>query len=245
MKGEIRVGEEVLLKRDSFFNGLTAFSGPGLHPGRIVTLTDFRNQSFRARIISFDGEDARAFVFEHMGRAESGLELILLQALPSRERMELVIEKCTELGVDVIVPFHSERSITLAERDEDQAKSHRWQKRAVRAMEQCRRAKVPLIAPYCELADALMWTEWSELKLMLWEKERGTGMRELLKQACKPRSVSLLVGPEGGLSQDELRFLAEKGFQPVSLGSRILRTETAAILGAGLIQYELGDLGVV
>ena len=245
MKGEIRIGKEVLLERDSL-NGLAGLAGPGLHPGKILTLTDSRNKSFRARIISFDGKDARAFVFEDMGKAESTLDLILLQALPSRERMELVIEKCTELGVDVIVPFHSERSTTLAERDEDQAKSHRWQRRAARAMEQCRRARVPLIAPYCELEDALTWTEWSELKLMFWEKERGTGLRELLKSAsCKPRSVSFLVGPEGGLSRNEVRFLDEKGFQRVSLGSRILRTETAAIVGLGLIQYELGDLGVV
>ncbi len=241
MKGEIGIGKEVELDAEN----LAALEGFKLRPGKIVTLTGTGRSSFRARIISIKGPLARAFVFEEMPAPESALELILLQALPSKERIELIIEKGTELGVDVIVPFHSERSTTLGERDAVQAKSHRWQRRAVRAAEQCRRAKVPLVAPCGDLEDALLWAQDAVLKLMLWEKERALGLKDELRDRRGAASVALLVGPEGGLSGTEVGMLEKKGFRAVSLGGRILRTETAAIAALSLIQYELGDLGSI
>jgi 16S rRNA (uracil1498-N3)-methyltransferase len=241
MQSDIIVGREFILDEEDL-EGLSGFS---LRPGKIVTLTDSRNKYFRARITCLEWKSARAFVFEEMPAAESEIEVILLQALPSRERMELIIEKTTELGVDVIVPFHSERSAALEDRDSSQKKSHRWQVRALRAAEQCRRSKVPFIAPYGGLEDALLWTRDSQLKLMLWEKERADGLKDLLRANQGVRIVSLLAGPEGGLTEREAGLLAKRGFRPVSLGGRILRTETAAIAGVAIIQYELGDLGSI
>jgi 16S rRNA (uracil1498-N3)-methyltransferase len=241
MKGQLKIGREVLLDAED----IAELAGFHLRPGKIVTLIGPDNRTFRARITHLDKGKARAFVFEGMPSAESSLELILLQALPARERMELIIEKSTELGVDVIVPFHSERSITLDERDRSQAKSHTWQRRAVRAADQCRRARVPLIAPFCELSEAIEWVRDEKIKLMLWEKERSAGLKETLKAESDIRSVAFLVGPEGGLSGAEVSLLEGKGFVAVSLGGRILRTETAAIAGVSIIQYELGDLGAI
>ena len=101
------------------------------------------------------------------GPAESPVEIILLQALPDKERMELVIQKATELGVDVLVPFKSERSIALEQREKRQPKAHRWQEHALSAARQCRRARAPLVAGYTDLAGAIEWARECRLRVVL------------------------------------------------------------------------------
>jgi 16S rRNA (uracil1498-N3)-methyltransferase len=212
--------------------------------GEIVTLTDASGESFRGRVLAISGEQVRVFVFEALGGpVESGLDLILLQALPDKERMELIIQKATELGADVIVPFHSIHSIRLSEREQKQKKAHRWPSIALAAAKQCRRERVPTVAEVTDLAGAMAWAEKCEVKIAVWEKEKEMSLRAALKQAQKPASAALLVGPEGGLEEEEIEQLKQGGFIIASLGRRILRTETAAIAGLTIIQYAWGDLG--
>jgi 16S rRNA (uracil1498-N3)-methyltransferase len=167
--------------------------------------------------------------------------VILLQALPEKERMELIIQKATELGVSCIVPFKSRRSISLEEREVRQKKSHRWQEIAVKAVQQSRRSRVPRIEPYRSYQDALNFCGKEGLKILLWEK-KGESLREILRQ-YHPQKVYIGVGPEGGFTEEEVALAKDKGFIPVKLGQRILRTETAAITMVGILQYELGDIG--
>jgi 16S rRNA (uracil1498-N3)-methyltransferase len=213
----------------------------GARAGSLLTVTDAPGRDFRARVLRLSEKEASLWIFETFpSPTESPVEIILLQALPEKERMEIIIQKASELGVSTIVPFKSERSISLAEKEAKQKKSHRWQEIAVKATQQSRRARVPRVEAYRSFEDALGFCEGEGLKILLWEKE-GKPLREALRGHPSWR-VYGMVGPEGGLTECEVEMAKTIGFIPVKLGQRILRTETAAITLAAILQYELGDL---
>lgn len=214
-----------------------------IRAGEIITITDSIGNDFRGRVVALKDKEAKVKVFEKFsGYTESSVFMTLLQALPEKERMELIIQKSTELGVNIIVPYKSRRSTSLKEREALQKKSHRWPYIALKASKQCRRATVPEIVKYCGFSRALGYAEGSELKLVLWEKGRDTGIKDIFSNHRVVKSVSLMVGPEGGFTKKEIEKAEDNGFTPIRLGQRILRTETAAIMALGIIQYELGDL---
>ena len=210
--------------------------------GSIVTLIDSDGNHFRGRVLSLSEEQVSILVFEAFSSpTESSIEIVLLQALPEKERMEWVIQKATELGVSAIVPFNSERSISLAERDAKQKKSHRWQEIAVKAVQQSRRAKIPKVDFYRSFQEALEGCRGEGLKIFLWEKG-GEPLKKILSQH-PTKKIFAMVGPEGGFAEEEVELAKKKGFIPIKLGQRILRTETAAITLVAILQYELGDIG--
>ena len=234
----LSVGQEILLEGDLF----TPLRVRGARRGVIITCTDIRGKAFRGRITEFKLDQARVRIFEEMlGPVESPFALVLLQALPARERMELIIQKATELGATAIYPLKSRHSISLQEREAMQPKAHRWQHIAKKAAEQCRRGLVPTVAPYCSFAEALAQARDLELKIILWEKEK-TRLASLLKDRPVPRGIALLVGPEGGWDEEEVKQAQDEGFIPVGLGGRILRTETAAIAACAILQYAWGGI---
>jgi 16S rRNA (uracil1498-N3)-methyltransferase len=234
---KIDIGKEVLIKGPP----LEALRFQGCRAGSLITLTDSEGNDFRGRVLRLSEKEASILPFEAFQLPiESPLEVILLQALPEKERMELIIQKTTELGVSTIIPFKSERSTSLEEREAKQKKAHRWQDIAIKAVQQSRRAKVPRIEPYCSFYEALNFCGKGGLKILLWEK-KGEPLREILEKNL-PQKVYVVVGPEGGFTAEEVAFAKDKGFVPVKLGQRILRTETAAIALMGILQYELGDL---
>ena len=123
--------------------------------GAIVTVEDDDGREYRGRIVRLDGAEAEIRVFEELPfRSESPLDIVLLQAVPKRERMEFIIQKATELGVKAILPCVSERSVAGGEPN-TQDKSHRWPAIARRAVEQCRRRLVPPVAPCRAFGDAI------------------------------------------------------------------------------------------
>jgi 16S rRNA (uracil1498-N3)-methyltransferase len=233
----VEIGEEVLIKGPP----LEALRFQGSRVGSLVTLTDPKGNDFRARILRVSETEASILIFDAFPLpTESSLEIILLQALPEKERMELIIQKATELGVSDIIPFQSQKSISLKEREAKQRKAHRWQQIAVKAVQQSRRARVPRVRDCRPLQEVFGDCMGDGLKILLWEKE-GEDLRDVLRQ--RPyQKIYVMVGPEGGFTEEEVRLAQEKGFIPVKLGQRILRTETAAITVAAILQYELGDL---
>ncbi len=209
--------------------------------GSLLTVTDAAGNDFRGRVLRLSEAEASIFIFEAFpSSTESALEIILLQALPEKERMEMIIQKATELGVSAIFPFESERSISLKEREGKQKKAHRWQQVAVKAVQQSRRARVPYVGECRPLREALEGWNQDGLRILLWEKE-GRNLKSVVRQHPSQR-IFAMVGPEGGFTEGEVRWAEEKEFIPVKLGQRILRTETAAITLVGILQYELGDL---
>lgn len=211
--------------------------------GAIVTVVDLHMQYWRARLTVLTEEGGVVIPFRKFTQpVESSLRLAVGQAIPEKERFELVLEKLTELGAGCIVPFESSRSATVVERDARQRKSHRWPEVVRRAAIQCRRAMIPELAPVCSFAEVLAEFSAAELKLLCYEGEGTWTLREALDR-CRPESLAVLIGPEGGFASDEVEMARGAGFLPVSLGPRLLRTETAAIATVAVLQYALGDLG--
>jgi 16S rRNA (uracil1498-N3)-methyltransferase len=210
-------------------------------PGEILTAVDAQNRCYRIRLTR-TGENPCGTPFARLSRnVEGPLFLEVYQALPEKERFELVLQKLTELGVSRIVPMETVRSSTQAQRDAGQAKSHRWPELVLRAAKQCRRARLPELYAATSFASALTLASAAELKLMLYEGEAAQPVAVAL--GCRrPARVALLVGPEGGFAAEEVTAARAAGFLPVSLGPRILRTETAAIAATALLQGLLGDL---
>lgn len=208
-------------------------------PGAAVTVSDSNGRLFRARVGKPDKNGHYSLlIFEDTGFKKTHLFITLLQALPEKERMELIIQKTTELGVGRIAPFESKKSISLEQRESKQKKAHKWEEIALRAAKQARRDTLPEILSSGSFKDALAVAGRSELRIMLFEGMGLMGIKEFLRGKTA-RSAAILVGPEGGFGQDEVEEAQKSGFTPITLGGRILRTETAAIIGVGLVRYEL------
>lgn len=208
--------------------------------GEVMTVVDPLGTAYRARMTDLGAESGQCIPFEQLNSPESSLQIEIFYALPEKERFELVLQKLTEIGVDRIVPVESQRSTTQENRDSQQKKSHRWPDVISKAARQCRRAVLPELIETTSFQEAITESQ-AELKLMLYEGDTSWSFVEGFG-SLKPQSVALLVGPEGGFSPEEVEMAQGLGFLPVSLGPRILRTETAAIVAAALVQSYLGDL---
>jgi 16S rRNA (uracil1498-N3)-methyltransferase len=167
---------------------------------------------------------------------EPAVELTLYVALLRPERFEWVLQKGTELGVSRFVPVHFARSLP-ADRA-DGRKGERWQRIIREAAEQACRGRLPALAAPMSFAAAIQAAAAAELPLILWEGAAPPLRRVLRRPGPAPAAVAILSGPEGGIAEDELTAASERGIMPVSLGSRILRAETAPIAAAAAICYE-------
>jgi 16S rRNA (uracil1498-N3)-methyltransferase len=173
---------------------------------------------------------------------ESHLEITLAQSLLKGEKMDYLIQKATELGVKEIIPFFSSRSIPRFEKSVSLKRQRRWEKIAVEASKQSGRAVVPKINPLQDYSEMIKNISPDFLGLVLWEKE-GAKLKEIFEGSKEKRKIFFIVGPEGGLSQEEVVLAKQNDFVPVILGKRILRSETASLCLLSILQYEWGDIG--
>ena len=172
------------------------------------------------------------------GDRESALDLHLALGISRGERMDLAIQKATELGVSRISPLQTVRSVTKLSGERAAKRVAHWQQIAVSACEQCGRNRVPKVAPIVELPT---WVGDASDGLRLVLATKATGRLVEAGNVTTDR-VTLLIGAEGGLSDAELTLATNAGFAPVSLGPRVLRTETAALTAVALAQSTWGDL---
>jgi 16S rRNA (uracil1498-N3)-methyltransferase len=176
---------------------------------------------------------------------ESGFRIILAQSLARAEKMDIIIQKATELGVSEIIPFTASRVVLRLDSERAAKKVQRWQRIAIEAAKQCRRDVIPKIEDMATLAEVL--NNYSHgikgyIKIVPWEGEKRNNLKDILKPAGVSGCI-ILIGPEGGFEEQEVAIAEKAGFLPVMLGPRILRTETAAISIAAIVQYVLGDMG--
>ncbi len=165
--------------------------------------------------------------------------LTLIQGLPKGDKLELILQKGTELGVNQFYLTAMERSVGVLKSNRKQQRLERWQKIIQEAARQSRQYHLPQLIADTSLPRVLS-TIKADLKLLLWE-ESTTPLQEVLPQ-LPPQQIAVLVGPEGGISQQEADQAQAEGYQAVSLGPRILRTETAGLAIMTILQYLYGDL---
>ncbi|NPV29234.1 MAG: 16S rRNA (uracil(1498)-N(3))-methyltransferase [Firmicutes bacterium] len=214
-----------------------------LGPGDEIFLWDEKGKEYRARITKAAGRRVYVKVLEEKEPAgEPPLRIALVQGIPKGDKIEFIIQKATELGVWSIHPVVTERTVVQIPPERRAARLKRWQAIAAEAARQCGRASIPVvgeIAPFEGLREAL---EPGARKLIFWEGE-GYGLKEYLRSTAPSSPVYLFIGPEGGFSPREVEAVLAGGGVSVSLGPRVLRTETAGLIGLSLILYEWGDLG--
>lgn len=173
---------------------------------------------------------------------EAPVDVYLAQGLPKSDKMDYIVQKAVELGIKGIYPMAAEHCVVQYDETKKKARCQRWQKIAVEAAKQCGRTVVPVIEPIAGLAAILSAVDADTVVIMLYEGQAAQGLKQTLAEH-KAKKYILLIGPEGGFSDKEVALCQKHGAHIVTLGPRILRTETAALAGVAMVMYEYGDLG--
>jgi len=216
-----------------------------LAPGATITLFDGSGSYFEARLTKITPNRVEAKIISITPYIETSdtyrPALHLAIALLKGKKMDFIIQKATELGVDSLHPF---RSQYCAVHDYAANKLSRWQKIALEACKQCNRPKPPAIQEVADLKNLLAASgqEKHDLKLIFWEETGGEPLQQTLGPPQEIKSAMILIGPEGGFSSDEVEDAVTAGYKSVTLGRQILRSETAAITAISILQYKLGNL---
>lgn len=174
---------------------------------------------------------------------EPPVAVTLLQGIPKSDKMDLIIQKSVELGVKRIVPVITDRTVIKFDnkRDADN-KAARWQRIALEAAKQCNRGIIPKVETPLDFKKSMEMMNGQDLCIIPFEKEISNRLRSCIS-GQDFKSISVIIGPEGGFSDDEIDKAVLYGVRPVTLGPRILRTETAGLAVLSIIMYELGDVG--
>ena len=209
-----------------------------MQPGDPLTLFNGENSEFEAIIDKVKKKQVLVSLgAEKKISRESPLSIHLAQAISKGERMEWVMQKATELGVTSITPLITDRSVVKLDKERMAKKVHQWQSIVIAACEQSGRNRVPTVHYPIDL-ERFVQSVQADLKLIVHPAGNKTWRDYPLVQS----EMAMLIGPEGGFSEEEVHFACEQGFLPLSLGPRILRTETAAISALTVLQAVCGDL---
>jgi 16S rRNA (uracil1498-N3)-methyltransferase len=205
---------------------------------------DGQGHEYQALIQEMKSDRIRVNILKKHFVQDKPIRITLAQALPKAGKMDFVVQKATELGVDRIMPFQCARSVPRLTGDQKHQKESRWQKIALEASRQCGRADVPEVSPCGYFSDVIRAGASSGFRAIFWEEETQQGIREALNknQADNASEFFIIIGPEGGFLKGEVDQARDAGFQSISLGRQILRVETAVLAILAIIQYEKGIL---
>ena len=214
-----------------------------LRSGHEVQAFDGTGQAYRLRLTTVSATTVQGQLLASLASGVPGAaSLILGQALPKGSKMDLIIEKCAELGLTTLVPVYTARTVVREVAARLPEKLGRWQRVAEAAARQCGRQVL------LELCAPLSWVDFcaryssAPAKLVCWEEEQHYSLRQALNTLPGQPPLVVLIGPEGGLTSEEVTLARTYGFVTVSLGPHALRTETAAIAVTSIIRYHLGEL---
>jgi 16S rRNA (uracil1498-N3)-methyltransferase len=210
-----------------------------LRIGAQLIVFDGTGNEHHAEIISIHDDKVSVRVGERItSTTESNLHITLVQGVSRSERMDWTLQKATELGVTAIAPVLTARSVVRLDDRQASKKLEHWQAVVVGACEQSGRRVVPIVHTPQRLRDYLATLQTESMRLVL-SPNASIALTGLEKS---PSHIELLIGPEGGLDEDELQLAEETGFLPVRLGPRVLRTETASVVALSVLQALWGDL---
>lgn len=191
----------------------------------LCQLTSFSENSLLATIVEENYQDTQLPV-----------EIHLFQGLPKSDKLEWILQKCVELGADGVIPVETKRSIVKIEPKKKDAKQSRWQAIAESAAKQSKRSVIPTVHPATSFESALNMAKELDLVLVPYENKEGmASTKKALQQLKAGMKIGIFIGPEGGFEEKEIERLQEIGAHIISLGKRILRTETAAITAVGMV----------
>lgn len=217
-----------------------------LNTGDGCLLVNGRSQRALARVAEVGKDALRLEIEELLPDAPPALELLVLQGFLKERKLDDLIRPLSELGVTGFGAVFTERSIPVPDAKRLAGRLERWNKLAVEALKQCRRGSLMQILDSWTLSEALAACKDYTVKLFVWEGAE-TSLKQTLplySSSAEPvKKAVILLGPEGGFSLREAALAQEHGFMPVSLGARILRSQTAAVATAAIVQYLLGDFG--
>jgi 16S rRNA (uracil1498-N3)-methyltransferase len=207
--------------------------------GETLAVFDGNGNEFHAELARIDGNQVIVRIGEHIaGTRESPLTITLVQGISRSERMDWALQKATELGVNVIAPVLTSRSVVRLDDKQSTKKQEHWQNIVIGACEQSGRSHVPQVLAPVTLRQYLQEHQKDGMRLVL----SPTGHSGLAGLTSMSKRVELLIGPEGGLDDEEIERAQTVGFIPVRLGPRVLRTETAAVTALSVLQAMWGDL---
>lgn len=217
-----------------------------LTAGEQVTVCTGDGAAYVVALQQFSKDTVSGVIVQRLEeQQETAVQVTLYQGMPKGDKLELILQKCTELGISAIIPVETSRSVVHLDSGKAAKKLERWQKIAQEASQQSKRVQVPTVGPYLQWKEFLQQLQQDTgLTIVFWEDEETQGLKQLLQQLPqKPQRINLIVGPEGGLSAEEVAQLRQAGAVSASLGKRILRTETAGMAGAAMVLYHFDELG--
>ena len=215
-----------------------------LKGGDRIQVLDGRGNCYTVNltIVGRDQIESTIFLKEDASNCESPLRICLGQGMVKGTGFDGIVRKSVELGVDKVVPISASRCISKLSQEDAAKKIDRWSRIAREASKQCGRSRVPDIGlESTTVKDFCIVNQESDLKLIFWEEELSLRIKGLLHNN-QPNSVAILIGPEGGFSSKEVDISRIYGFQSVSLGPRLLRTDTAPLAAISILQNRWGDL---
>ena len=207
--------------------------------GDMIICCDGMGNDYTAKISAVSSQIECEIISTKKAETEANIRVILIQGIPKSAKMDYIIQKTTELGICEIYPCDMNRCVS---KPEGGKKTERWQKIAREAAKQSGRGVVPKVHNTINLDGAMEILKSADLSFIPYECAENNYLRPLLQSAKSPETIAFMIGPEGGFDKDEIDKLTTEGIPAVSLGKRILRTETAGEAVLAMVMYELGDI---
>lgn len=217
-----------------------------LSAGDEIEISDSVEWEYKAQILYLDADSAEAKIIDKQKfTAEPEVQVTLFQGIPKQGKMETIVQKCVELGVNAIIPVFMERTVVV-DKGNFGKKVQRWQKVSDEAVKQCKRGLVPQVFDPMKMPEVLEAFGVFDLVLFPYENEAGTTIKDVLRKVHESsawkegrKRIAIIIGPEGGFSDKEAADIVDAGGYSVSLGKTTLRTETAGIAALAMVMYEM------
>jgi len=210
-----------------------------LKVGDEIRVLDSRSKEYSAKISSINADCVISeLIGERHPKSEPKVKVTIAHGIPKNPKMDFVVQKATELGVQRIIPIIAERTVVKIKPDKKDNKIIRWQKIAKEAAQQSGRLIIPVVEEFMEFKDLFLLKNEFDMCIMLWEMEKENTIKKILQEAKDLKRVLVLIGPEGGFSHEEAETAKCEGFITATLGTRIVRTETASIAVLSMFNYE-------
>ena len=211
-------------------------------PGEQISISDgSQGKEYRCEIALIEEDCVTAkILWSQDADTELPSKFYLFQGLPKSDKMELIIQKAVELGVYEVIPVATKRAIVKLDKKKEESKRKRWNSISESAAKQSKRTIIPEVKPVMTFAEAVKYASSMDAKLIPYELAEGMEETRRIFSAIKPGdSVAIFIGPEGGFEESEIEQAKEAGIQPITLGKRILRTETAGMTVLSVLMFQM------